>query len=46
MATDQPRQAVHWRPWIALICNIQPINLLPDFIPLMGLADNWRAGTV
>jgi uncharacterized membrane protein YkvA (DUF1232 family) len=32
--------AVRWRLRIALIYNIQPINLIPDFIPVIGFADN------
>jgi uncharacterized membrane protein YkvA (DUF1232 family) len=32
--------SVRWRLGIALIYNIQPINLIPDFIPVIGFADN------
>jgi len=32
--------SVRWRLRIALIYNVQPINLIPDFIPLIGFADN------
>ena len=32
--------AVRWRLRIALIYNIQPINLIPDAIPVIGFADN------
>ena len=44
--------SVRWRLRIALIYNVQPINLIPDFIPVIGFADNvvvivWaRRGTV
>lgn len=31
---------VRWRLLVALAYNIQPINLIPDFIPVVGLADN------
>ena len=33
-------RSVHWRLRIALLYNIQPFNLIPDFIPLIGFADN------
>jgi uncharacterized membrane protein YkvA (DUF1232 family) len=36
---DLPRP-VRWRLRIALIYNVQPINLVPDFIPVIGFADN------
>jgi uncharacterized membrane protein YkvA (DUF1232 family) len=32
--------SVRWRLRIALIYNIQPINLIPDAIPVIGFADN------
>ncbi|MGZ4340386.1 MAG: YkvA family protein [Gaiellaceae bacterium] len=32
--------SVRWRLRIALIYNIQPVNLIPDAIPVIGLADN------
>ena len=32
--------AVRWRLRIALLYNIQPINLIPDVIPVIGFADN------
>jgi uncharacterized membrane protein YkvA (DUF1232 family) len=32
--------SVRWRLRFALIYNIQPINLIPDFIPVIGFADN------
>jgi uncharacterized membrane protein YkvA (DUF1232 family) len=31
---------VRWRLIAALAYNAQPINLIPDFIPVVGLADN------
>jgi uncharacterized membrane protein YkvA (DUF1232 family) len=31
---------VRWRLLAALAYNAQPINLIPDFIPVVGLADN------
>lgn len=31
---------VRWRLLLALIYNVQPINLIPNFIPVIGLADN------
>lgn len=33
-------KSVRWRLRIALVYNIQPINLIPDFIPVIGFADN------
>ena len=33
-------RAVRWRLRLALIYNIQPINLIPDFVPVIGFADN------
>ena len=32
--------AVRWRVRIALIYNLQPLNLIPDVIPVIGIADN------
>jgi uncharacterized membrane protein YkvA (DUF1232 family) len=32
--------SVRWRLRIALLYNVQPINLIPDFIPVIGFADN------
>jgi len=32
--------SVRWRLRIAVLYNIQPINLIPDFIPVIGFADN------
>lgn len=31
---------VRWRLLAALAYNAQPINLIPDFVPVVGLADN------
>jgi uncharacterized membrane protein YkvA (DUF1232 family) len=31
---------VRWRLLVALAYNAQPINLIPDFIPVLGLVDN------
>jgi uncharacterized membrane protein YkvA (DUF1232 family) len=36
---EVPR-TVRIRVWIAIAYNIQPINLIPDFIPIIGFADN------
>jgi uncharacterized membrane protein YkvA (DUF1232 family) len=33
-------RAVRWRLLVALAYNVQPINLIPDFVPVIGLADN------
>ena len=33
-------RSVRWRLRVALIYNVQPINLIPDFIPVIGFADN------
>jgi uncharacterized membrane protein YkvA (DUF1232 family) len=33
-------RSVRWRLRIALLYNVQPINLIPDFIPVIGFADN------
>jgi uncharacterized membrane protein YkvA (DUF1232 family) len=33
-------RAVRWRLLVALVYNAQPINLIPDFVPVVGLADN------
>ena len=33
-------RSVRWRLWIALLYNVQPINIIPDFIPVIGFADN------
>jgi uncharacterized membrane protein YkvA (DUF1232 family) len=32
--------SVRWRLRVALLYNIQPINLIPDAIPVIGFADN------
>jgi uncharacterized membrane protein YkvA (DUF1232 family) len=31
---------VRWRLRIAVIYNLQPVNLIPDFVPVVGFADN------
>jgi uncharacterized membrane protein YkvA (DUF1232 family) len=33
-------RSVRLRVWIAIVYNIQPLNVIPDFIPVIGLADN------
>ena len=33
-------RGVRWRLRIALIYNLQPINLIPDVVPVIGFADN------
>ena len=33
-------RAVRWRLLVALVYNAQPFNLIPDFVPVIGLADN------
>jgi uncharacterized membrane protein YkvA (DUF1232 family) len=33
-------RAVRWRLLVALAYNAQPFNLIPDFIPVIGFADN------
>ena len=33
-------RAVRWRLRIAVIYNIQPVNLIPDVVPVIGFADN------
>ena len=32
--------SVRWRLRVALIYNVQPINLIPDVVPVIGFADN------
>jgi uncharacterized membrane protein YkvA (DUF1232 family) len=34
-----PRSA-RWRLWFAFLYCVQPINLIPDFVPVIGFADN------
>jgi len=34
------RRGVRLRVWIAIVYNVQPINLIPDFVPVIGLVDN------
>jgi uncharacterized membrane protein YkvA (DUF1232 family) len=36
---DLPR-SVRWRLVAAVAYNAQPINLIPDFVPVIGLVDN------
>jgi len=31
---------VRARIYIAIVYNVQPINLIPDFVPVIGLVDN------
>ena len=31
---------VRVRLWVAILYNVQPINLIPDFLPVIGFADN------
>jgi uncharacterized membrane protein YkvA (DUF1232 family) len=31
---------VRWRLWFAFAYCVQPINLIPDFIPVIGFVDN------
>ena len=33
-------RTVRWRLYLALAYNVQPFNLIPDFSPVVGLADN------
>jgi uncharacterized membrane protein YkvA (DUF1232 family) len=33
-------RSVRWKLAVALIYNVQPINLIPDFVPLIGVVDN------
>jgi uncharacterized membrane protein YkvA (DUF1232 family) len=33
-------RSVRWRLGLALAYNIQPLNLIPDFIPVIGIVDN------
>ena len=33
-------RAIRWRLYLALAYNAQPVNLIPDFIPVLGLVDN------
>ena len=33
-------RAVRWRLLVALVYNAQPFNIIPDFVPVIGLADN------
>jgi len=41
LSTDPAIPArVRSRIFIAIAYNVQPINLIPDFVPVIGLADN------
>lgn len=31
---------VRWRLFVAVVYDAQPFNLIPDFVPVIGLADN------
>jgi uncharacterized membrane protein YkvA (DUF1232 family) len=33
-------RSLRWRLRLAVLYNAQPINLIPDFIPVIGFADN------
>ena len=33
-------RAVRWRLLLALVYNAQPFNIIPDFVPVIGFADN------
>ena len=33
-------RAVRWRLLVALVYNAQPFNVIPDFVPVIGFADN------
>ena len=33
-------RTVRWRLWFAFAYCVQPINLIPDFIPVIGFVDN------
>ena len=33
-------RSVRWRLWVALVYNLQPFTIIPDFIPVIGFADN------
>lgn len=33
-------RSVRWKLAVALLYNLQPINLIPDFVPLLGVVDN------
>ena len=33
-------RSVRFRMWLLLICLISPIDLIPDFIPVLGYADD------
>ena len=33
-------RSVRWRLWAAVAYNLQPFTLIPDFVPVVGFADN------
>jgi uncharacterized membrane protein YkvA (DUF1232 family) len=33
-------RSVRWKLAVALVYNVQPINLIPDIVPLIGVVDN------
>lgn len=33
-------RGVRWRLGVALAYNVQPFNVIPDFVPVIGFADN------
>lgn len=33
-------RTVRIRVWIAIAYNVQPLNLIPDFVPVIGFVDN------
>ena len=33
-------RTVRWRLLVALVYNAQPFNVIPDFVPVIGFADN------
>jgi uncharacterized membrane protein YkvA (DUF1232 family) len=34
-----PRR-VRWRVWLLLVCLASPVDLIPDFVPVIGFADD------
>ncbi len=39
-ADPMTARGVRWRLLVAVAYNVQPINLIPDFIPVIGFVDN------
>jgi uncharacterized membrane protein YkvA (DUF1232 family) len=33
-------KSARWRLYLAFLYNVQPINLIPDFVPVIGFVDN------